>query len=37
VISVCEYDLAWPQRFEQLREEYAHAMVSAGVPVVAIE
>lgn len=37
MISVAEYDPAWPQRFEQLRQEYAQAMVSACVPVVAIE
>ena len=32
-----EYDPAWPQRFGQLRREYAKAMAAAGVPVVAIE
>jgi GrpB-like predicted nucleotidyltransferase (UPF0157 family) len=37
VIPVSEYDPAWPQRFEQLRQEYAEAMTAAGVPVVAIE
>jgi GrpB-like predicted nucleotidyltransferase (UPF0157 family) len=37
VIQVAEYDPAWPRRFEQLRREYAGAMTSAGVPVVAIE
>jgi GrpB-like predicted nucleotidyltransferase (UPF0157 family) len=37
VISVVEYDPAWPERFEMLRDEYAVAMASAGVPVVAIE
>jgi GrpB-like predicted nucleotidyltransferase (UPF0157 family) len=37
VISVVEYDPAWPRRFEQLRREYAAAMAAAGVPVVAIE
>jgi GrpB-like predicted nucleotidyltransferase (UPF0157 family) len=37
VISVVEYEPAWPQRFEQLRHEYAEAMAAAGVPVVAIE
>jgi GrpB-like predicted nucleotidyltransferase (UPF0157 family) len=37
VISVVEYDLEWPRRFEQLRREYATAMAAAGVPVVAIE
>ena len=37
VIQVVDYDPTWPQRFEQLREEYADAMAAAGVPVVAIE
>ena len=37
MISVVEYDPTWPQRFEQLRQEYAEAMTAAGVPVVAIE
>jgi GrpB-like predicted nucleotidyltransferase (UPF0157 family) len=37
VIVVAEYDPAWPQRFDQLRREYAGAMAAAGVPVVAIE
>jgi GrpB-like predicted nucleotidyltransferase (UPF0157 family) len=37
VISVVEYSPAWPQRFEQLRQEYAEAMTAAGVPVAAIE
>jgi GrpB-like predicted nucleotidyltransferase (UPF0157 family) len=37
VIPVVQYDPAWPQRFEQLRQEYAEAMTAAGVPVVAIE
>ena len=37
VISVVEYDPTWPQRFEQLRQEYTEAMTAAGVPVVAIE
>jgi GrpB-like predicted nucleotidyltransferase (UPF0157 family) len=37
VIPVFEYNPAWPQRFEQLRQEYAEAMAAAGVPVVAIE
>ena len=37
MILVVEYDAAWPQRFEQLRREYAMAMEAAGVPVVAIE
>jgi GrpB-like predicted nucleotidyltransferase (UPF0157 family) len=37
VITVVEYDPAWPERFEALRDEYATAMAVAGVPVVAIE
>jgi len=37
VITVVEYDPAWPERFEVLREEYATAMSAAAVPVVAIE
>ena len=37
VITVVEYDPAWPERFEMLRNEYAVAMAAAGVPVVAIE
>ena len=37
MISVVEYDPAWPLRFEQLRQEYATAMATAGVPVLAIE
>jgi GrpB-like predicted nucleotidyltransferase (UPF0157 family) len=37
VISVVEYDPAWPRRFEQLRQEYATAMAAAGVTVLAIE
>jgi GrpB-like predicted nucleotidyltransferase (UPF0157 family) len=37
VIAVVAYDPAWPERFEQLRQEYAAAMAAAGVPVVAIE
>ena len=37
MIAVVEYDPAWPQRFEQLRREYAEAMAAAGVPVAAIE
>ena len=37
MIEVSEYDPGWPERFEQLREEYARAMTAAGVPVVAIE
>jgi GrpB-like predicted nucleotidyltransferase (UPF0157 family) len=37
VITVLDYDPAWPDRFESLRREYAEAMAAAGVPVVAIE
>jgi GrpB-like predicted nucleotidyltransferase (UPF0157 family) len=37
VITVVEYDPAWPERFEVLHEEYATAMCAAAVPVVAIE
>lgn len=37
VITVVDYDPAWPRRFEALREEYARALGAAGVPVVAIE
>jgi GrpB-like predicted nucleotidyltransferase (UPF0157 family) len=35
VIEVVPYDLAWPERFAQLRDRYARAL--AGVPVLAIE
>lgn len=37
MITVVDYDPAWPERFEQLRGEYADAMAAAGVPVVTIE
>ena len=37
MITVVEYDPAWPERFERLRNEYALAMAGAGVSVVAIE
>jgi GrpB-like predicted nucleotidyltransferase (UPF0157 family) len=37
VITVVDYDPAWPERFENLRAEYAAAMAAVGVPVVAIE
>jgi GrpB-like predicted nucleotidyltransferase (UPF0157 family)/predicted GNAT superfamily acetyltransferase len=37
VITVAEYDPAWPERFARLRDEYAGALAAAGVPVVAIE
>ena len=32
-----DYDPAWPRRFEQLRAEYAAALVLAAVPFVSIE
>lgn len=37
MITVVDYDPAWPERFESLRQEYAQAMAAAGVPVTAIE
>lgn len=37
MITVVEYDPAWPGRFLQLCREYAHAMATAGVALVAIE
>jgi GrpB-like predicted nucleotidyltransferase (UPF0157 family) len=37
VITVCDYDPAWPDRFEALRKEYLAALAVAKVPVVAIE
>jgi GrpB-like predicted nucleotidyltransferase (UPF0157 family) len=37
VITVVEYDPAWPADFERLREVYGAAMTAAGVRVVAIE
>ncbi|GAA1683304.1 GrpB family protein [Fodinicola feengrottensis] len=37
MITVVDYDPAWPPRFEVLRQEYARAMAAADVPVVAIE
>ncbi|MGO9082868.1 MAG: GrpB family protein, partial [Streptosporangiaceae bacterium] len=37
MILVADYDPAWPDRFEQLRREYAAAMAAADVPVLAIE
>ncbi|MEQ7123728.1 GrpB family protein [Actinopolymorpha sp. B11F2] len=37
MITVVDYDPAWPRRFEALRQEYAKAMADAGVPVMAIE
>ena len=36
-ITVVEYDPAWSEHFEMLRNEYAAAMAGAGVTVVAIE
>ena len=37
VITVVDYDPAWPDRFEALRREYAAAFARAGVAVAAIE
>lgn len=37
MIEVCDYDPSWPRIFEELRREYADAMATAGVPLVAIE
>jgi GrpB-like predicted nucleotidyltransferase (UPF0157 family) len=37
VISVVEYDRGWPQRFEELRQEYGAALAADGVAVAAIE
>lgn len=37
MITVVDYDAAWPERFEALRTEYADALRAARVPVVAIE
>jgi GrpB-like predicted nucleotidyltransferase (UPF0157 family) len=37
VITAVDYDPAWPERFEILRNEYALAMARAGVPVVDIK
>jgi GrpB-like predicted nucleotidyltransferase (UPF0157 family) len=37
MIEVCEYDPAWPHRFEQLRAEYANALHAARVPFLSIE
>lgn len=37
MVVVEEYDPAWPQRFDVLRQEYAEAMADSGVPVIAIE
>lgn len=37
MITVVDYDPGWPERFEELRAEYAAALAAAGVPVVSIE
>jgi GrpB-like predicted nucleotidyltransferase (UPF0157 family) len=37
VITVLEYDPAWPERFAALHAEYAAAMAAAGIQIVAIE
>ena len=37
VITVVDYDPAWPGRFAELRDEYARALRASGVPVAAIE
>jgi GrpB-like predicted nucleotidyltransferase (UPF0157 family) len=37
VITVVDYDPAWPAIFAALAARYAAALVAAGVPVVAIE
>ncbi|MEU6713906.1 GrpB family protein [Nonomuraea sp. NPDC046802] len=37
MITVVDYDLTWPERFETLRREYAKALEAAGVPVISIE
>ena len=37
MITVVDYDPAWPGRFEELRHEYAAAMDAAGVAWAAIE
>jgi len=37
MVTVVDYDPGWPERFEQLRDEYAAALDAAGVPYVAIE
>jgi len=37
VIEVRDYDPAWPDRFEELRAEYAAALDAAAVPFVSIE
>jgi GrpB-like predicted nucleotidyltransferase (UPF0157 family) len=37
MITVVDYDPAWPERFEALREEYAAALRAAAVPVISIE
>ncbi|MFI6740329.1 GrpB family protein [Nonomuraea sp. NPDC050451] len=37
MITVVDYDPAWPDRFEALRKEYAKALEAASVPVISIE
>jgi GrpB-like predicted nucleotidyltransferase (UPF0157 family) len=37
VIAVVDYDVSWPQSFEALQQEYATALASEGVHVLAIE
>jgi GrpB-like predicted nucleotidyltransferase (UPF0157 family) len=37
LITVVEYDPAWPRRFRLLRQEYLRAMATANVRVLAIE
>lgn len=37
VITVVDYDPAWPARFQTLREEYHRALAEHDVPVVAVE
>ncbi|MGH3743041.1 MAG: GrpB family protein, partial [Micromonosporaceae bacterium] len=37
MIEVVDYDPTWPERFEALRAEYAAALETAQVPVIAIE
>ncbi|MCF6470148.1 GrpB family protein [Nonomuraea sp. MG754425] len=37
MITVVDYDPAWPARFDVLRAEYAGALAAAEVPVISIE
>jgi len=37
MITVADYDPAWPELFDRLRREYAEAFAKARVPVLAIE